>query len=120
MYNPSSNSAMNDKRRAYTGASGGLPPMMPSHFDNLNNSVLSAGANGPTGSSPKNQNYRKAFKPSLGAQGQSTASYEPERRLPNQVRRNVSNSNQAYDSSKYEEPSPPRQQLRGRPSPMQS
>ena len=67
MYNPTSNSAVADKRRAYTGASNGLPPMMPnSHSDNLNNSVLSAGANGPSGSTPTNQNYRKAFKPNLG------------------------------------------------------
>jgi hypothetical protein len=72
MYNPSSNSGVNDKRRAYTGVSSGLPPMMPPpHSDNLNNSVLSTGANGPSGSSPQNQNYRKSFKPNLGGQGQS-------------------------------------------------
>jgi hypothetical protein len=96
--------------------------MPPSHSDNLNTSVLSSGANGPTGGTPTgNQNYRKAFKPNLG--GQSQSSYEPERRSPNQARRNLSSSIPAYDSSKYEqekEPSPPRQQARGRPSPMQS
>jgi hypothetical protein len=109
MYNPSSHSAVADKRRAYTGASSGMPPRMPpSHSDNLNSSVLSAGANGPSGSTPTNTNYRKAFKPNIGNQSQS--SYEPERRSE-PARRNLSNSHggNTYDASKYENESPPRQ-----------
>lgn len=56
-------------RRANNYAGGNRPPMIPpsmnnSHADALNISNISTGG-GPNGSTPKNQNYRKAFKPNI-------------------------------------------------------
>lgn len=53
----------------YAGANGAKPPMNPSSYNALNNSNIDAmntsvlSANGPT---PRNSNYRKAFKPDIG------------------------------------------------------
>ena len=58
------------------GGQGSKPPMNPasynalnnSNIDTINTSVLSGNGNGPT---PRNSNYRKAFKPNLGGNSMS-------------------------------------------------
>ena len=109
-------------RRANNYAAGQRPPMIPpslnnSNLDAMNTSNISMGG-GQSGSTPQNQNYRKAFKPNI-PNSNLQASYEPERKSQNVMRRNLSNSNPqnvrkmdsydnsasygGYDPSKYEE-----------------
>ena len=62
-------------------------------MDAMNTSALSSGG-GHQGASPHGgNNYRKAFKPNLPSSSQNgAAAYEPERRSPNVMPRNLSHS----------------------------